>query len=233
VAGYGQFCPVAKTAEVLCERWAPLIIRELLCGSRRFGEIQRGVPGISPGLLSKRLRQLQAAGVIDKRSDANQTTYVPTSAGWELYPIIEAMGVWGQRWARSIYNADELDPSLLMWDMRRMLQPCGLADSKTVVEFQFVDAAPGRSRYWLVVDENIDLCLVDPRLTVDLIVSCDVRVLTRIWMGDVTFRDMIREGELRVSGSRPLTRRFPEWLGRHPILGDIASADRSSDGTVT
>jgi DNA-binding HxlR family transcriptional regulator len=223
MAGYGQFCPVAKTAEFLCERWTPLVIRELLCGSRRFSEIQRGVPGISPGLLSKRLRQLEAAGAIDKVTDGDHSTYVPTAAGWELYPIIESMGVWGQRWARSKYTPDELDPSFLMWDMRRMLQPCGLADSRTVVEFNFIDAPSGRSRYWLVVDQTIDLCLVDPRHPVDLIVSCDVRVLTRAWMGDVALRDAIRDGGLRLSGPRTLVRRFPEWLGRHPVLGDVAA----------
>src|ERR1700687_6144918 len=100
MVGYGQFCPVAKTSELLCERWVPLIVRELLCGSRRFSEIQRGVPLISPALLSKRLRQLEAAGVIVRGGPGRGADYVLTEAGWELYPIIEAMGVWGQRWAR-------------------------------------------------------------------------------------------------------------------------------------
>jgi DNA-binding HxlR family transcriptional regulator len=146
VVGYGQFCPVAKTSELLCERWVPLIVRELLCGSRRFGEIQRGVPMISPALLTKRLRQLEAAGVIERSQSAQASNYVLTDAGWELYPIIEAMGVWGQRWARSRYTPDELDPALLMWDMRRMLQPAGLSPTRTVVAFRFADAPAGKWR---------------------------------------------------------------------------------------
>lgn len=224
VAGYAQFCPVAKTAEVLCERWVPLIMREVLCGSSRFSEIQRGVPGISPALLTKRLRALETAGVIDRCIDGQHCTYAPTSAGWELYPILEAMGIWGQRWVRSNYTPDELDPGFLMWDMHRMLQPGGLADHRTVVEFQF-DAAPvGRSRYWLVVNDTVDLCLVDPRHEVDLIVRGGLRPLTMVWMGDITMATAIRDRQILLSGTRSLVRRFPDWLGKHPVLGGVDRA---------
>lgn len=224
MVGYGQFCPVAKTSELLCERWVPLIVRELLCGSRRFGEIQRGVPLISPALLTKRLRQLEAAGVIERVAAGHGSNYVLTDAGWELYPIIEAMGVWGQRWARSRYTVDELDPALLMWDMRRMLQPAGLAPARTVVEFRFAAAPAGRSTYWLVVDEGIDLCLVDPGHPVDLWVRADLRGLTQVWMGDRTMRDAIDTGAIALEGPRPLIRRFPDWLGQHPVLAKVAPA---------
>ncbi len=221
VAGYAQFCPVAKTAEVLCERWVPLILREVMCGSRRFSDIQRGIPGISPALLTKRLRHLQAAGVLDRSMDGQRSAYSPTAAGWELYPILEAMGVWGQRWARSSYTPDDLDPGFLMWDMRRMLQPAGLADRQTVMEFQFSAAPAGRSRYWLVVDDTIDLCLVDPRRDVDLTVRCELRALTMVWMGDISMASAIRDRRIQLSGPRPLVHRFPNWLGKHPILGDV------------
>lgn len=111
---YGQFCPVAKTSELLCERWVPLILREIMCGSERFNEIRRGIPLISTAMLSMRLKQLADSGVIVREPEGRGCTYRPSEAGWELYPIIEAMGVWGQRWARSTYTEDELDPSLLM-----------------------------------------------------------------------------------------------------------------------
>lgn len=224
MAGYGQFCPVAKTSELLCERWVPLIVRELLCGSRRFSEIQRGVPLISPALLSKRLRQLVAAGVVERRPAAAGFEYVLTEAGWELYPIIEAMGMWGQRWARSRYTPDELDPGLLMWDMRRMLRPAGLRPARTVVELHFTGAPPGRSTYWLVVDSGIDLCLVDPGHPVDLWVRAELRALTEVWMGDRTMRDCIRAGTIELSGPPALVRRFPDWLGQHPVLAPVAAA---------
>lgn len=219
---YDQFCPVAKTAEFLSERWMPLIVRELLCGSRRFSEIQRGVPGISPALLSKRLKELQRAGVVTRTQVGRSVEYDVTEAGAELYPIVEAMGVWGQRWARSSYSAEELDPSFLMWDMRRMLQPAGLRDGRSVVQFRFRAAPAGRSSYWLVVDERgIDLCLVDPGHDVDAVLTADIRALTQVWMGDRTMREAQAAGQITIEGSRDLRRRLPVWIGRHPVLGHV------------
>lgn len=224
MASYGQFCPVAKTSELLCERWVPLILRELMCGSERFVEIRRGVPLISTAMLSTRLRQLVAGGVISREPCGRTCTYRLTEAGWELYPIIEAMGVWGQRWARSRYTPDELDPSLLMWDMRRMLQPTGLSERRTVIEIRFRAAPHGRSVYWLVVDDSIDLCLVDPGHAVDLRVLADLRALTEVWMGDRTMRASMADGSVELDGPRELAHRFPEWLGVHPVLGAVRAA---------
>jgi DNA-binding HxlR family transcriptional regulator len=224
MASYGQFCPVAKTSEVLCERWVPLILRELMCGSARFNEIRRGVPMISTALLSSRLRQLADRGVITRVDEGRSASYRLTEAGWELYPIIEAMGVWGQRWGRSHYTPDELDPSLLMWDMRRMLQPNGLRSVRTVVEIRFRAAPAGRSVFWLVVDDSIDLCLVDPGHPVDLRVVASLRSLTEVWMGDRTMRSAIKDGSIRLDGPRELVRRFPEWVGSHPVLGSVEPA---------
>ncbi|GAB3024816.1 HxlR family transcriptional regulator [Nocardioides flavus (ex Wang et al. 2016)] len=222
---YGQFCPVARTAELVCERWMPLVLRELMLGSTRFSEMQRGVPLISPALLSKRLHQLVAAGVVTAHGEGRSRTYEMTPAGWELYPVIEAMGVWGQRWARSEYGADELDPSLLMWDMRRMLQPHGLAERRTVIEFWIRGGPPRKSTYWLVVDGAIDLCLVDPGQQVDLRVNADLRALTQVWMGDRTMVEAREAGLIEVLGPPRLAERFPTWLGHHPVLGGVARAD--------
>jgi DNA-binding HxlR family transcriptional regulator len=238
VSGYGQFCPVAKTSELLCERWVPLIVRELLLGSRRFSDIQRGVPLISPTLLTKRLRQLEAAGAIERVQNGRSAQYSLTEAGWDLYPIIEAMGVWGQRWARSRYTPDELDPALLMWDVRRMLQPAGLRATRTVAEFRFLQAPAGKSTYWLVVDDAIDLCVVDPGYPVDLHVRAELRALTQVWMGDRVMRDAIADGAIEVAGPRALVRTFVQWLGQHPILGSVAmgsadSGERHLNGSPT
>jgi DNA-binding HxlR family transcriptional regulator len=224
MVGFGQFCPVAKTSELLCERWMPLILRELMCGSERFSQIQRGVPLISPALLSKRLRQLESSGVITRTRRGHGFDHKLTEAGWELHPIIESMGVWGQRWARSRYTPDELDPGLLMWDMRRMLQPSGLREERTVIEFRFRRAPAGKSTYWLVVDRGIDLCLIDPGHTVDLHVQAELRALTEVWMGDRTMRNAIDVGAVELHGPRPLLRSFPDWLGKHPVLGSVDAA---------
>ncbi|MGN0064237.1 MAG: winged helix-turn-helix transcriptional regulator [Nocardioides sp.] len=231
MSGYGQFCPVAKTAELVCERWTPLVLRELMCGSTRFGEIQRGVPLISPSLLSKRLRQLVRAGVVEHTGTGQTSTYALTAAGWELYPLIQAMGVWGQRWARSDYGPDDLDPSLLMWDMHRMLRPGGLSeDARVVIEFKIRDAAPRRSTYWLVVDDAVDLCLVDPGHDVDLRVNTGLRTLTEVWMGDRTMREALGTGLVELWGPPRLTDRFPDWLGHHPVLGAIEPVAHRESG---
>lgn len=222
MSGYGQFCPVAKTSELLSERWMPLILRELMTGSRRFGEIRNGLPTISTAMLTKRLRQLQEAGVVLRSPDAE---YDLTEAGWELFPIIEAMGVWGQRWARSSYGPDDLDPGLLMWDVRKMLQPDGLRDGRTVVAFRFTRAPQGKGHYWLVVDETVDLCLVDPGHEVDLWVKADLKALTQVWMGDLTMRQCLADSTIELIGPRALVRAFPDWFGRHPVLGGVAPAN--------
>lgn len=230
MAEYGQFCPVSKTSEILCERWTPLILRELMCGSVRFGEIARGVPTVSTALLTARLRRLAAAGVITREpTPGGGADYRLTAAGLELAPIILAMGVWGQRWARSEYTPDDLDPGLLMWDVRRYLRPGGLRAGRTVVEFRFTDAPPGRDHYWLVddgvADRPVDLCLVSPGFDVDLWVDADLRTLTRVWMGDEAISRALTDGRITLAGVTALQRGFPGWLGRHPVLGSVGPAD--------
>lgn len=225
VQRYGQFCPVAKTAEIFCERWVALIVRELMCGSTRFTEIQRGLPLLSPSLLSKRLRQLANAGIVARTVDDHGPTYALTPAGWELCPLIEAMGVWGQRWARSSYTRDELDPAFLMWDVRRSVRPAGLSDRLCVVEIWFRSAPSGHGTYWMVVEpDEVDLCTVDPGRDVDLRVEADLRALTEVWMGDRTMAQAVDERLVILLGAPALAARFPAWLGCHRTLGGIARA---------
>lgn len=221
---YGQFCPVSKAAEVVCGRWTLLIVREILCGSTRFSEIHRGVPLISPSLLSQRLRQLERAGVIEHRRAGRTSEYVPTEAGHELEPIVDAMAEWGQRWVRSTYAPDELDPTFLMWDIRRNLDHFGLGDQMVTIRVDFNGAPPGKTAFWLTVDDGIDLCLIDPGHPIDLWVRADLRALTEVWMGDRTMATALADGSIRLSGTQALVQRFPQWLGQHPTLAKIPSA---------
>ncbi|QYG93976.1 helix-turn-helix transcriptional regulator [Iamia sp. SCSIO 61187] len=218
MTSYGQFCPVAKAADVLGPRWAVLVVREMLCGSRRFGEIQRGVPGCPPATLSKRLKELVVAGVAVRHDGPDGVTYDLTEAGLELYPIVEGLGRWAQRWARSTYGPDELDADLLLWDVRRFLAADGLGVDRAVVELR-VRSARRVQRYWITVDPGaVDLCLVEPQRTVDLLVEADLRALTQVWMGDITFAAAVGDRRVVVSGAPALARRFPGWFGRHPVL---------------
>ena len=222
---YGQFCPVSKAAEVICERWAILVVRELLTGSRRFVELRRGLPGCPPATLSKRLKQLEAADVVDRVEAGGSVEYHLTEAGLELLPIVQGFGEWGQRWARSSYTDDELDPDVLLWDVRRFLDPAALERDPCVIQLDVELPKGGHKPYWVVVDRGqIDLCMVDPRREVDAVVRAHVRTLTQIWMGDTTFARAQRDELVTVDGQRAVVRRLPSWFGQHPILAPIAPA---------
>ena len=226
MSGYGQFCPVAKASEVLAERWTPLVVRELLCGSHRFNELQRGVPLMSRSLLAKRLRELERARVIERRrgADGRGSEYHLTEAGEELRPIIMGLGAWGQRWARSELSRADLDPRLLMWDMQRNIETEALPAHRVVVRFRFTDPAPGLPRVtWLILDrDQVDVCYKDPGFEVDVVVVGRLRALVAVWMGDTSMAAVIRARELLVEGPRDLVRAFPGWLRR----SIFASVDR-------
>lgn len=220
--GYGQFCPVSKACEILCQRWAMLVVRELLCGSRRFGDLQRGVPGCPPATLSKRLRELERAGIVDRIDDRSGPVYELTEAGHELLPVVDGLGTWAQRWVRSAYGPEDLDADFLLWDVRRNLTP-GLAAGTVVIELQVRTPAP--RRFWIVVDPDaVDLCLTDPQRTVDVVLSTDVRSLTKVWMGDRSWADVLADGTVSLAGPAQLVRAIPGWFGQHPLLAPIAPA---------
>ncbi len=214
---YGQFCPVAMASEVLTERWTPLIVRELLCGSTRFNDLRRGVPLLSPSLLSKRLKTLERVGVIERQKvrGSQAVDYRLTPAGEELRPIIESMGVWGQRWARGDVQARHMDASLLMWDIHRNVRAERLPPGRVVVHFHLRGSSDKKSRFWLVLEPDaVDLCLVDPGYDVDLDVEGHVRTMVDYWMGRVELGDAVRSGELTLEGPRQLVRALPTWFVR-------------------
>lgn len=215
--GYGQFCPVSRAAEILAERWTPLVVRELLSGSTRFNDLQRGVPRMSPALLSRRLRELEHAGVVERRPTERGSgwDYHLTVAGEDLRPIIEAMGLWAQRWVRDDLVADQnLDPDLLMWDIRRCIGAHRPPAGRQVVQFRFAGMPSSRRHYWLVFDDGEpDLCMRDPGFDVDLLVSCTLRTLTEIWLGHVAIAAALGDGRLTLDGPPRLADSFAAWFG--------------------
>ncbi len=215
--GYGQFCPVAQAAEVLAERWTPLVIRELCCGSTRFNDLQRGVPRMSPSLLARRLRELEHAGIVETApaSAGRGSEYRLTPAGEALFPVIEQMGNWAVDWLRHQLTADRnLDPDLLMWDVRRRAMQFGeLPEGRRVVKFELTGVPVNRRFYWLVLDgAETDLCFRDPGFEVDLHLGADVRLLTRVWLGEVSIAAATADGRLRLEGSREAVGAFRKWF---------------------
>ncbi len=212
---YGQFCTVARGAEVLCERWTVLVVRELLCGSTQFNELRRGVPRMSPTLLAKRLRTLEDAGVVRRTEDGRSTSYQLTPAGEELRPIVMAIGHWGARWIGSRLTPGELDVGFLMWDVRRFVHldefPSG---RRVVLHFRFPDARPRERHWWLVVEDgSADLCRDDPGHELTLEIESSVLALTEVWTGDTTSDEAVRSREIRVTGTSRDSEAVWRWLG--------------------
>lgn len=211
---YGQFCTVARGAEVFCERWTPLVIRELLCGSRRFNDLHRGVPRMSTSLLAQRLRHLEELGIVRRTAVGKVWEYGLTEAGEALRPIVMALGHWGARWVGSRLRDDELDAGLLMWDVRRFVKLEEFPDSAVIIEFRFRDAREGERAWWLVVEDGAaDLCRDDPGRDLTLVVDSTVRGLTDVWSGERTHQEVLLSRELRVDGSPRDAERLWQWLG--------------------
>ena len=222
---YYQFCPVAMAAEVLCTRWTVVLLRELVAGSTRFNDLRRGVPRMSPALLSKRLKDLERAGVVRRvvtRGDQGGTEYHLTPAGRDLKAVIEAIGIWGQRWFEADLSLKNLDPSLLMWDMRRWLDPTPMPHRRCVIQFQYPELSAAQRNWWLVIgpDAEVDLCSVDPGFEVDLYVTTDLRTMTAIWMGMTTVRQAAATDKLSLTGDGGLAGQMQIWLGLSPFAAE-------------
>ncbi|TFV89480.1 helix-turn-helix domain-containing protein [Blastococcus sp. CT_GayMR16] len=219
---YGQFCPVAKAMELLDERWTLLVVRELMMGSQHFNALRRGVPRMSPALLSKRLQTLVRAGVVERWEDGNRVTYRLSESGKELEPIVEALGRWGTRWIPELGD-DDLDPHLLLWDIHRNVDTEAVPDGRTVVGFDFPDVRRATRHWWIVITgDGVDVCDNDPGFPVRVTVEATLRTLTLIWRGDLDWASALRSGELVLHGEPQARRALPRWLK----LSSLASTPR-------
>jgi len=198
-----------------------LVIRELLCGSRQFNDIHRGVPKMSRTLLVKRLNELEAEGILERRpGDSGHHEYHLTEAGEALRPIVMELGGWGKRWVGAGISPEDLDASLVMWDVQRRIQRDALPDHRVVIHFRFSDAPRRQRHFWLVLEpEDVDLCLKDPGYDIDLTAISDVATFTKIWIGDLDIRQAIRDGHFLITGPAQLRDAFPRWLALSPFSG--------------
>lgn len=216
--GYGQYCPISRAAEIVAERWTPLIIRELLRGARHFSDIQDGIPRISPSLLSRRLKQLQRTGLVVRGHEDNRPVYDLTEAGQELRAVLWSLGEWGQRWMGEIEDA-ELDPVVLLKDIQTYADPDTFPEERTTVELRFPELKGSDRLWWLVLQhsERMEVCDIDPGHDIDLWVTTSLRMLTEIWLGERPLDRALAAQSLSLSGTSTAQARITDWFGLSPF----------------
>lgn len=228
---YGQFCPIAKAAEIFCERWTPLIIRDLAAGASRFSELKRGVPLMSQTLLSKRLKELESEGIVERRRapGSSRWTYHLTPAGEEFAPIVLELGVWGQRWSRRQLEDGEIDLGLLLWALERGANPDAFGTGRSVVRLEFPDQPANKRLWWFVNDAGkCQLCVEEPGFDVDLYLRATLRDMIYIWRGDLPVDRALDNGRLEALGDAGMRRHLKDWLG----IAVIAHVESRRPGAV-
>lgn len=213
MAGYGQFCSMARAHEVLGGRWTLLIVREILCGSRRFNDIRRGIPRISRTVLSERLQALVLADAVTRTDGAHGPEYALSEAGQELAMLVSALGIWGQRWLTREPAAEDLDLEPLLVDMQRRVRFSALPRDPVVVRFAIRGHRP---RFMLLKKTEASLCHQNPGFPEPVVVRGPLAAAVAWWRGDMSFADAQRSG-LAIEGPKATIRAFPGWFALYPF----------------
>jgi DNA-binding HxlR family transcriptional regulator len=217
---YGQFCPIAKAAELFCERWTALIIRDLMAGATRFSQLRRGVPLASPTLLSRRLKELAAEGVIERRraGAGRGWSYHLTPAGREFAPIVEGLGVWGRRWSRRELAKHEINLTLLMWGLEVGVRADAFGVRRGVVRLTFSDQPDGMRHWWFINEAGrVEMCAEEPGFEVDLYLVTTLPDMIHLYRGDLPLARALEQGRLEVHGAAWARRLLPRWLAPGPL----------------
>jgi DNA-binding HxlR family transcriptional regulator len=231
---YGQFCPIAKAAEIVAERWTPLVIAELLAGSTHFSDIRRGVPLMSQTLLSTRLKELERVGIVERLgANARRPEWHLTDSGRALAPVIQHLGEWGLQYAQDPLREDELDVTIMTWNIRRRVDPNAFGPRRVTVQFEFSNVPRAKRRWWIVNDRGtVDLCPSDPGFPIDIYITTDMRTMVHVWVGKLSLAAAIRSGRMEIIGPRNLRDRVGHWFLYSPINVNTLSnaAPGSADG---
>lgn len=205
MTGYGQFCAVARALDTVGDRWALLVVRELLLGASSFTEIRRGLPRIPRATLSARLRSLRAAGIVD--------SYRLTEAGAALGPVVRELARWAMTTESAALTDDDLDPAALAWDMQRRLDVDALPDRTVVVALDFTDR---HEKYWLHLSRtSVNLCAQDTGAPVDIWLAAPTLPVTTWWLGEQSWAQLLRQPGVRVHGDVGLQRQMHRWFTRY------------------
>jgi DNA-binding HxlR family transcriptional regulator len=229
VRTYGQYCPIARGAEIFAERWTPLIVRNLHLGCGHFSEILEGAPGLSRTLLAQRLRQLERLGLVcsSPKADGRGRHYELTAAGVDLFTVCQSLGEWGARWLE--LAPENLDPFVALWSMCHALRRDRLPDRRVVIRFDFT-GRPRRERYWLLIERReTEICKTNPGLDEDLYITAEADAFVRWHAGYLTWAQATREDRIQLDGRPSLVKAFPTWNARS-MFAHITSAGHSAPG---
>lgn len=218
---YGQFCAVARALEVLGERWTLLVVRELLLGARTFTEIRCGIPRVPRATLSSRLRGLRAAGIVELVAGE----YRLTESGAALFPVVRELARWATAAERAALAEDDLDTAALTWDIRRRVDTAALPEREVVLAIEFSDRAVPDRNFWLHLSRSdVNLCRVDTGAPVDLWLAAPLAAVTRWWLGQLSWGQLLRQPGVRIHGDRALQRQMPTWFQRYFFSPDALKA---------
>ena len=224
---YNQFCPIAKACELVEPRWTLLIMHEMWNGSSRFNEIRRGVPGMSPTLLSRRLKEMEIRGLISRKKNpkTGNVDYALTSIALELKPIVKALGQWAHRNIDAEISLENLDARLLMWNMRRKVDTRCFPAKRIVIQFIFPELSEDQMSYWLIAKPGIpvDLCLIDPGFDVDLFVTAELKAMTSAWMGWSRLQTELSNDKITLTGDQKLIAGIEDWM----VISSFATHDHT------
>jgi DNA-binding HxlR family transcriptional regulator len=224
---YGQYCGMARAAEIFATPWTPIIVRNLLLGAITFGEILEGAPGLSRTLLSQRLRLLQRVGVVEQYQKAGRRpTYRLTEAGVGLQAVVDSLGRWGEQWLNLAPH--HLDAGVVLWGLTKHVPSELLPEARTVVRIEVADDT--RGRFWLLADAgHVEVCLRPPGGDDDAVIRTTSEALTRWHLGELTLPHAMRDGLITAEGTRAVVRMFGSWGGRGSFLTPVGkNADRNA-----
>jgi DNA-binding HxlR family transcriptional regulator len=235
VRTYGQYCPIARGAEIFAERWTPLIVRNLYLGCGSFSEVLEGAPGLSRTLLAQRLRQLERVGIVEAtpKPDGRGHKYELTPAGRELFAVCQSLGEWGARWLE--IAPENLDPFVALWSMCNALRRDRLPDRRVVIRFDFT-GRPRRERYWLLIElGDTEICKTYPGVDEDLYVTAEAEAFVRWHAGQLTWAQATAGGRIHLDGPSSLVRAFPTWNARSMFahVRPVSRASASPAGSTT
>jgi len=214
VRSYGQYCPIARGAEIFAERWTPLIIRNLHVGCATFGEILEGAPGLSRTVLAQRLNQLERLGIVEAtpKAQGRGHRYRLTTSGDDLFKVCQSLGEWGARWLE--IAPENLDPFVALWSMCNALRRDRLPDHRVVIRFDFTGFRRGE-RYWLLLEHgDTEICKTYPGLDEDLYVTAEAEAFVKWHAGHLSWAEALRDSRIQLDGPSWLMKAFPTWNAR-------------------